>query len=123
VLQPGREEVIDGIGVLAFRVPHQVRDVSLGLKISHGGKTLLFSGDSAWTDQFVAHARGADLFLCECCFFERDTPNHMNYRKLEENLSRLECKNILLTHLGEEMLARKEEVRLRLAEDGMVVEI
>ena len=47
----------------------------------------------------------------------------MNYRKLEENLARLECKNILLTHLGEEMLARKEEVKLRLAEDGMVVEI
>jgi ribonuclease BN (tRNA processing enzyme) len=123
MLEPEREEVIDGIGILPFRVPHQVRDVSLGLKITCGGKRLLYSGDSAWTDQFVAHARGADLFLCECCFFERETNVHMSYRKLEENLHRLECKNILLTHLGEEMLARKEEVKLRLAEDGMVVEI
>jgi ribonuclease BN (tRNA processing enzyme) len=123
VLTPGREAIIDGIGIFPFRVPHQVRDVSLGLKISHGGKTLLYSGDSAWTDQFVAHARGADLFLCECCFFERDTPNHMSYRKLEENLARFECENIVLTHMGEEMLARRNEVKLRLAEDGMVVEI
>lgn len=123
VLQPDCEETIAGIRLLPFRVPHQVRDVSLGLKVSHGGKTLLFSGDSAWTDDFVVHARGADLFLCECCYFDRATPAHMSYRKLEENLSRLECKNILLTHLGEEMLARRNEVKLPLAEDGIALEI
>ena len=122
LLEPEREKIIDGIRVLPFRVPHQTRDVSLGLKVAAGGNTLLFSGDSAWTEAFVAHARGADLFLCECSFFERDTPNHMNYRELEKNLARLECKNILLTHLGEEMLARRNEVKLRTAEDGMMVE-
>jgi ribonuclease BN (tRNA processing enzyme) len=122
-LEPGREEVIAGIRLLPFRVLHQVRDVSLGLKVACGRKTLLYSGDSAWTDEFVAHARGVDLFLCECCFFERETSVHMSYRKLEENLHRLECKSILLTHLGEEMLARRDEVKLRLAEDGMVIEI
>ena len=122
-LEPGREETVAGIRLLPFRVPHQVRDVSLGLKIFCDGKTLLYSGDSAWTEEFVAHSRGADLFLCECCFFERETSVHMNYRKLEENLHRLECKNILLTHMGEEMLARRDEVKLRTAEDGMVVEI
>jgi ribonuclease BN (tRNA processing enzyme) len=122
-LEPGREEIIGGIRLLPFRVPHQVRDVSLGLKIARGGKTLLYSGDSAWTDEFVRQARGADLFLCECCFFERETPNHMSYRKLEENLHRLECNSILLTHMGEEMLARRNEIKLRTAEDGMVVDI
>ena len=122
-LEPGREETIDGIRLLPFRVPHQVRDVSLGLRVACGGKTILLSGDSAWTEAFVTHARGADLFLCECCFFDRDAPDHLSYRKLEANLPRLECKSILLTHLGEEMLARRGEVKLPLAEDGMVVEI
>lgn len=122
-LEPGREEIIVGIRLLPFRVPHQVRDVSLGLKVASGGKELLYSGDSAWTEEFVRQARGADLFLCECSFFERETPNHMSYRKLEENLHRLECKSILLTHLGEEMLARRNEIKLRTAEDGMVVDI
>ncbi|HEX9443125.1 MAG TPA: MBL fold metallo-hydrolase [Candidatus Binatia bacterium] len=122
-LEPGREETIACVRLLPFRVPHQARDVSLGLKVACGEKTILFSGDSAWTDAFILHARGADLFLCECCFFDRDAPDHMSYRKLAANLPRLECKNILLTHLGEEMLKRRGEVDLPLAEDGMVVEI
>jgi ribonuclease BN (tRNA processing enzyme) len=104
-------------------VPHQVRDVSLGLKVARGGKTLLFSGDSAWTEDFVAQSRGADLFLCECCYYDREAPGHMNYVKLREKLPLLGCKRILLTHLGEEMLARGADIDLPLAEDGMVVEI
>jgi len=123
VLVPEREEVIDSIRLFPFRVPHQTRDVSLGLKVSHDRKTILYSGDSAWTDEFVTHSRGADLFLCECCFFDRETSIHMSYRKLEENISRLECKKILLTHMGEEMLARRDEVKLPMADDGMVIEI
>jgi ribonuclease BN (tRNA processing enzyme) len=117
------EETIAGIRVAPFRVPHQARDVSLGMSVSCGGKTLLFSGDSAWTEEFVARSRGADLFLCECCFYDRDSAVHVNYRKLRENLPRLGAKKILLTHLGEEMLARQAEIDLPLAEDGMVVEI
>jgi len=123
VLEPDRQTIIQDIQLFPFRVPHQVRDISLGLKVAYQGKTILFSGDSSWTDQFVMHARAADLFLCECSFFERDVPNHMSYRKLQQNLARLECKSIVLTHMGEEMLARKDEVKVRLAEDGMVVDI
>ena len=122
-LESERQEIIAGIEILPFRVPHQVRQVSLGLRIAYRGKNLLYSGDSAWTDLFITHSRDADLFLCECCFFDRETPDHMNYRRIEANLSRLKCKNIVLTHLGEEMLARKDDLKLRLAHDGMVIEI
>ncbi len=122
-LEPGREETLEGIGVFPFRVPHQVREISLGLKVSYGGKQILFSGDSAWTDLFVTHARGTDLFICECCFFDQDSAVHMSYRKLKENLPRLQCKNLILTHMGEAMLARSEEIDIKMAEDGMVIEI
>lgn len=122
-LEPDRQKSIEGIEIFPFRVPHQVRDISLGLKVIYQEKKLLYSGDSAWTDLFVTHSRGVDLFLCECCFFDRDTPNHMSYERIQENLSRLECKKLLLTHMGTEMLARREEVPIQLAEDGMVIEI
>lgn len=123
VLEPERQEDIEGIQIFPFRVPHQVREISLGLKVIYGGKQLLYSGDSAWTDLFITHAQGVDLFICECCFFERETPNHMSYQKIQAHLPRLQCKKILLTHLGEEMLARRAELPVRFAEDGMVVEI
>ncbi|MBI2360037.1 MAG: MBL fold metallo-hydrolase [Deltaproteobacteria bacterium] len=107
LLEPDREAGIEGIEVFPFRVPHQVREISLGLKIRFQG----------------VHSEGVDLFLCECCFFDRDAPNHMSYRQIVENRIRLGCKRLILTHLGEEMLARSGELDVEIAEDGMVVEI
>jgi len=123
VLKPDTNEVIAGIEVSPFQVPHQVRDLSLGLKVSYEGKRILYSGDSAWTDLFLAHARDVDLFICECSFFDRETSNHVNYKNLEKDLPRLQCKNLVLTHMGEEMLMRRGEIPVTTAEDGMVIEI
>jgi ribonuclease BN (tRNA processing enzyme) len=114
---------VEGIEIFPFRVPHQVADISLGLRIDYQGKRLLYSGDSGWTDLFLDQALGADLFICECCFFDRDTPNHMSYETIKKNLPRLRCKNLVLTHMGQEMLARKSELTVTTAEDGMIVEI
>ena len=123
ILNPGKPTVIEGIEVLPFRVPHQTHEISLGLKIQFAGKQILFSGDSAWSEIFIEHARGVDLFLCECSFYDQGTGNHVRYVELLNALPRLECRKLVLTHLGEEMLARKEELAVVVAEDGMVIEI
>jgi ribonuclease BN (tRNA processing enzyme) len=123
VLHPDQLSTIAGIQVLPFRVPHQVKAISLGLKIGYQGKQILFSGDSAWTELFPSHASGVDLFLCECSFYDRESANHLSYKILQENLPRLRCKKLVLTHLGEEMLARRKEIAVTCAEDGMVLEL
>jgi ribonuclease BN (tRNA processing enzyme) len=123
VLQPEKRQVVAGIEVLPFAVPHQSHDVSLGFKVSYQGKQLLFSGDSAWTDDFIRRAAGVDLFLCECSFFAEQPGMHVNYQALHANLARLECKKLVLTHLGEDMLTRRGELEVATAEDGMVIEI
>lgn len=121
-LYPDRPAFIDGIEIHPFRVPHQSHEISLGLKAVYDGKQLLFSGDSAWTESFIDQARGVDLFLCECSFYDEQPGMHINYQVLRANLSRLECKQLVLTHLGEQMLARQGELKVRLAMDGLVVE-
>ncbi|MBI1997952.1 MAG: MBL fold metallo-hydrolase [Deltaproteobacteria bacterium] len=123
VLEPEKLDAVEGIEVLPFRVPHQTHEISLGLKIQCAGKQILFSGDSAWSEIFIEHARGVDLFLCECSFYDQGAGNHVRYIELLNALPRLECKKLVLTHLGEEMLARKKELALAVAEDGMVIEI
>src|SRR6185503_20921386 len=85
VLNPEVPQSVAGIEVFPFAVPHQTDDVSLGLRVTYQGKQILFSGDSPWTDAFVKHARGVDLFLCECSFFNEQPGRHMNYRQLEAN--------------------------------------
>jgi ribonuclease BN (tRNA processing enzyme) len=103
-------------------VPHQVDDISLGLKVIWEHQQILYSGDSAWTDLFRKHASGVDLFLCECSFYDHEAANHLNYLKLQTELPGLSCKKVVLTHMGEEVLARSRELVLTLAEDGMVIE-
>ena len=123
VLTPEQRQNVAGVDVFAFRVPHQTHDVSLGIKVTYQNKRILFSGDSAWTDVFIEHADGVDLFLCECSFFNEQPGMHVNYRALEANLARLQCKKLVLTHLGEDMLARTDALSMTLAEDGMIIEI
>jgi ribonuclease BN (tRNA processing enzyme) len=123
VLEPGRTSTIQEIEVFPFRVPHQVNEISLALKVSYNGKQVLFSGDSAWTDAFIEHARGVDVFICECTYYDRETANHMSYLQLREQLPKLSGPRIILTHMGSDMLARGAEISCAMAEDGMVVEI
>lgn len=123
VLNPDHAASIDKIEVLPFLVPHQSREISLGLSIAYDGKRILFSGDSAWTDIFISQARGVDLFLCECSSYSEAAGNHVSFLKLHEALPRFECKHLVLTHLGDEMLARKRELPVTIAEDGMIIEL
>ena len=115
--------MIDGIEVNPFRVPHQVNEVSLALKVIYNRKQILFSGDSAWSDEFLEHARGVDVFICECTYYDRETSNHMSYLQLREQLPKLRCRRIILTHMSSDMLARSSEIACAMAHDGMVVEI
>jgi ribonuclease BN (tRNA processing enzyme) len=123
VLNPGKSANVAGIEVFPFQVPHQTQAVSLALKITYQSKKILFSGDSLWTERFIESARGVDLFLCECSFFREQPGMHVNYSALQASLPRLECKKLVLTHLGEEMLAHEKEISSPLAADGMVIEI
>ena len=123
VLEPGAVTAVAGAQVLAFRVPHQTDAVSLGLRVTVAGRTVLFSGDSSWTDQFIAHSRGADLFICECCHYDAASPSHMSYVEIAARRERLECRRLILTHMGEEMLARRLSLPVETAEDGLVLDL
>jgi hypothetical protein len=48
---------------------------------------------------------------------------HVNYQTLTANLDRLRCEQLVLTHLGEEMLSRRNEISAVVADDGMVLEL
>ncbi len=123
VLEPDTVTAVAGARVLGFRVPHQADAVSLGLRVTVGGRTVLFSGDSSWTDQFLIHSRGADLFICECCHYDAPSPSHMNYLEIAARRQRLECRRLILTHMGEAMLARRASLPVDTADDGLVLEI
>lgn len=124
VLEPGSSTRLGKFKVRAIRSPHTKPEISLSLRIDGGGKSIVFSGDSGWNDELVELSAGADLFLCECTYYESTELNfHLNYPLLAANRGKFKVRRMVLTHLGREVLSRADEIALEMGYDGMKIEI
>jgi ribonuclease BN (tRNA processing enzyme) len=107
--------------ITPFEVRHSSGAPSYALRVEYAGKVIAYSGDTEWTDTLIDVADGADLFVCECNFYDLKAPGHLNYVTLAENRPRINCARIVLTHMSAGMLARADEVDLAMAADGTVI--
>lgn len=119
----GQASQVGPLRVTPFEVSHPSGAPSHALRIEVGGKILTYSGDTEWTDALVPAARGADLFVCECCSFNKPIPYHLSYAELAPRLGEIGARRVLLTHLGPEALERRDEIPHECAVDGLVVEL
>lgn len=109
--------------ITAFEVRHSSGAPSYALRVEYAGKVIAYSGDTEWTDTLIDVADGADLFVCECNFYDLKVPGHLNYVTLAENRPRINCARIVLTHMSSGMLARADDVDLAMAADGTVISL
>lgn len=109
--------------VTPIEVSHESGAPSYSLRVEYAGKVIAYSGDTAWTDSLREAARGADLFICECNYFDEEVPGHLNYRTLVEHRSELDCKRLVLTHMGDDMLERLGQVEFEAAADGLTIAV
>lgn len=118
------EKVLTGndIEVQGFPVKHSSQVQPHGMRISFDDKIFAYSGDTAWTDSLITIANEADLFLCDCTFFETDNENHLNYKTLIEKSKSFTCKQLIITHFDEEMLDSSSHSEIRMANDGDVID-
>lgn len=104
------------------------------LRIEAGGKTLVFTADSAYKPEFVNFANKSDLLLCECNFYadmSGENAGHMNSRDAGNLAAQAEVKQLILTHLPHygELNKLVEEAGqyyngpIQLAEEGQVFQI
>jgi ribonuclease BN (tRNA processing enzyme) len=124
VLEPRNIARLAGFKVSTIRTPHTRPDVSLGLRIDAGKKSIAFSGDTGWTEDLLLLSERSNLFLCECTYFESEHLDfHLNYPLIARERPRFKTDRFVLTHLGREVLDRKNEVRIEMAYDGMKIEL
>jgi ribonuclease BN (tRNA processing enzyme) len=109
--------------VTPYEAVHQSGAPSFGLRVQYGSRVIAYSGDTEWTDRLVDLASGADLFVCECNSWQKPIPGHMDYPTLLERRDQLDCRRLIITHLGPEMIANREALEIEAAVDGMVVEL
>jgi ribonuclease BN (tRNA processing enzyme) len=123
-LEIGRRSEVGGLRVTPFHVVHDDRaGPCLGFRFEVEGKVIAYSGDTEWTDSVIDIGQDADLFICEA--FTRDKPiaTHMALSSLERHLGQIRPKRLILTHMSNDMLARRAEIPFETAEDGMIVEL
>jgi ribonuclease BN (tRNA processing enzyme) len=119
--QPFDPLCFNGMKIHPFPVNHQKHRPSFGCEIEAGGRRIVYSGDAGWTEDLVARTQNADLFICECSYFETRLEFHIDYPRIAENLRRFGAKRIVLTHVGREVLRRREEIDLEIAYDGLII--
>ncbi len=112
---------VGALQVTAEPVVHFCGAPPYALRIECGGRTIACSGDTEWTETLVKVAAGADLFICEAYFFDKKMRFHLDYQSLLEHEGKLGYKRLVLTHLSDDMLRRRSEVRAEFAEDGKTI--
>jgi ribonuclease BN (tRNA processing enzyme) len=123
-LEIGKRREIGAVGVTAFHVVHDDRaGPCLGFRFEIEGKIIAFSGDTEWTDALIDIGREADLFICEAFTRDKPVPTHMTLSSLERHLGQIRPKRLILTHMSDDMLARRAEVPYETAADGMIIKL
>ena len=95
----------------------------IGVDVELDGKRIVFSGDTGWFDELPGFVRGADLFICECNFYDRDYEYHLNYQTLLARRDRFDVKRMILTHFSEEMAPLRGRCEFETADDGMKIKL
>jgi ribonuclease BN (tRNA processing enzyme) len=122
-LAPGGRTAVTGIEVTSFPASHPSGAPSLALRLDIGGKTIAYTGDTAWTDDLVTLAADADLLIAEAYFFDKAIPYHLRHADLADHISDLTCRRIVLTHLSADMLARPGRLDFDTAHDGLTIRL
>jgi ribonuclease BN (tRNA processing enzyme) len=106
------------VRVTGFAVVHASGAPPFALRVAAEGKTVSYSGDTEWTESLIDAARGADLFIAEALFYDKRIKYHLDLTTLLQHRARLECRRLVVTHMGEDMLARIDGLGVEAAEDG-----
>jgi ribonuclease BN (tRNA processing enzyme) len=121
-LDPGATTKVGPATVTTAQV-EQPDTPACALRVEYAGRTVAYSGDTPWTDRLIPLAAGADLFIAEAYFYDRQVAYHLDYATVRANLGRLDCRRVILTHMSPDMLGRTAEAELECAHDGMVVDL
>ena len=117
-LVENRSTVCGPLTITAYPVVHASGATPYALRVECGGKTVAYSGDTEWTDNLTQAANGADLFISEAYFYDKQVKNHLDYRTLRARRSELGCRRLMITHMSDDMLGRLGSLEIEYAEDG-----
>lgn len=109
------------VHISTFGTHHQETTRPHALVLRWEGHHVVYSGDTGWFDELPERVGEADLFVCECNFYERQFEFHLDYLTLRKHLGEFRCKRMMLTHFSDEMSDRRGSLDVECADDGLRV--
>jgi len=93
-----------GFELLPVRMAHY-EEVTYGFRVTRGGRTLAYSGDSAPGPHLPALARDADLFLCEATLAEPEPAErgHLTAGEAVQAFEESGARRLLVVHRPDEL--------------------
>jgi ribonuclease BN (tRNA processing enzyme) len=123
-LTPGQIQSFGAVTVTPYPVVHGGSGGPLlAYRIEAAGRTLAYNADTEWTEALIPLAHGADLFITEACMYEKVVKNHLSLKTLEQYLPAIGARQLVLTHMSDDVLSRLDDVPHLAAEDGMVLTV
>ena len=110
-----------GFEVTATQLAHY-DELTFGLRVSDGERTLAYSGDSGPTPRLAELARSADLFLCEATLEDPEPAErgHLTAGEAVDAFHLSGARRLIVIHRPEELPLDSE---LELAYDGLITEV
>ena len=122
-LKPGAAGIVSGVMVSAWEGDHPSGAPALILRVDLAGKTLAYTGDTAWTNTLIDAATDVDLLIAEAYYRDKDIPYHLRLADLDAHRDRLTAKRIIVTHMSADVLEHQDEVSFAPAYDGLVINL
>jgi ribonuclease Z len=131
--RPAREELAPSIALSTRPTPHSPKVASLAsrFEFERSGRSLVYTGDSAYSEELADFAEGCDLLVHEANFSEAlessvDPDNyggHSTVRQAAQTASRAGCRLLALVHLSPRYDGHEEQVRAEAAQefDGQII--
>lgn len=121
-ITPDTPAKLGGLAISALPARHDERaGPCQSYRFAAAGKTLAFTGDTAWTEAMVDLAVGTDVLLSECNSHRTKLATHLDWETLDAHRAELATKRLILTHMSGEMLAFTDPIPAERAHDGMIV--
>ena len=122
-LPPGSTSTLSGVRVSAWEGDHPSGAPALLLRLDLAGKTIAYTGDTAWTSAVADVAAGADLLIAEAYYRDKNIPYHLRHADLAAHRDRLTAKRIIITHMSADVLDHQHDVSFEPAHDGLVINL
>lgn len=85
-------------GLAITTLPMEHNKESIGVRIEDN-RSVVFSGDTDFTENLVELATGANLLIVECAFPEKKVAGHLNVAGVERVVGEAKPERVILSHL------------------------